>query len=65
VPGSAPRCSIDNYASFDCRGRNNIVGAKLSEHGHANALDIRSLKLADGKVVKLVDPHVVRISAKA
>jgi len=56
----APLRSIDNYASFDCRGRNNIVGAKLSEHGHANALDIRSLKLADGRVVKLVDPHVVR-----
>jgi hypothetical protein len=56
----APLRSIDNYASFDCRGRNNIVGAKLSEHGHANALDIRSLKLADGKVVKLVDTHVVR-----
>ena len=56
----APLRSIDNYASFDCRGRNNIVGAKLSEHGHANALDIRSFKLADGKLVKLVDPHVAR-----
>ena len=56
----APLRSIDNYASFDCRGRNNIVGARLSEHGRANALDIRSLKLADGKVVKLVDPHVMR-----
>src|SRR5262245_42689879 len=22
--------SIDNYASYDCRGRNNVVGAKLS-----------------------------------
>ena len=42
--------SIDNYASYDCRGRNNIAGAKLSEHGKANALDIRSVKLADGKV---------------
>jgi hypothetical protein len=54
----APLRSIDNYASFDCRGRNNIPGAKLSEHGRANALDIRSLKLADGRVVKLVDPQV-------
>jgi hypothetical protein len=56
----SPLRSIDNYASFDCRGRNNIAGAKLSEHGRANALDIRSLKLADGRVVKLVDPHVAR-----
>src|SRR5262249_28370087 len=23
---------IDNYASYDCRGRNNVAGAKLSEH---------------------------------
>jgi hypothetical protein len=53
-----PVKSIDNYASFDCRGRNNIAGAKLSEHGRANALDIRSVKLTDGKVLELTSPHV-------
>ncbi|MEA2905092.1 MAG: hypothetical protein QOI12_2479 [Alphaproteobacteria bacterium] len=52
--------SVDNYASFDCRGRNNIVGAKTSEHGKGNALDIRSFKLADGKVVKLADPQAAK-----
>jgi hypothetical protein len=56
----APLRSIDNYASYHCRGRNNIVGAPLSEHGKANALDIRSLRLANGKVVGLTDPHVGR-----
>jgi hypothetical protein len=50
--------SIDNYASYDCRGRNRIAGAQLSEHGKANALDIRSLKLANGAVLLLTDPHV-------
>jgi extensin-like protein len=50
--------SIDNYASYDCRGRNRVVGAKLSEHGKANALDIRSLKLANGTVVGLTDASV-------
>jgi hypothetical protein len=50
--------SIDNYDSFSCRSRNNIPGAKLSEHGKANALDIRSFKLADGRLVKLTDPDV-------
>ena len=45
--------SVDNYASYDCRGRNRVIGAKLSEHGKANALDMRSLRLADGKVVEL------------
>ena len=49
---------IENLTSFDCRGRNGIAGAKLSEHGRANALDIHSLRLANGKVVVLTDPHV-------
>jgi hypothetical protein len=52
--GSALK-SIDNYASYDCRGRNRVIGAKLSEHGKANALDVRSLALANGKVVRLTD----------
>ena len=52
--------SLDNYASFDCRGRNRVAGATLSEHGKANALDIRSLKLMNGRVVKLTDPELSR-----
>jgi hypothetical protein len=54
----SPLKAIANLASFDCRGRNRIVGAKLSEHGKGNALDIRALTLADGKVVELTDPQV-------
>jgi hypothetical protein len=50
--------TLANLASFDCRGRNNILGAKLSEHGKGNALDIRALKLADGRMVALTDPLV-------
>ena len=52
--------SIDNFASYECRGRNRIAGAKLSEHGKANAIDIRALKLASGTVVELTDPHVAK-----
>ena len=52
--------TIDNFAAYDCRGRNRIVGAQLSEHGKANALDVRSLKLANGVVVGLTDPHVAK-----
>jgi hypothetical protein len=55
--GSSLR-TLANLASFDCRGRNNILGAKLSEHGKGNALDIRALKLADGRMVALTDPLV-------
>jgi len=56
----APLRSIENYDSYDCRGMNRVNGAKLSEHGKANALDIRSVKLADGKVVRLTDVAVAR-----
>lgn len=42
-------------ASFECRGRNRIEGAKLSEHGKANALDIRAFALSNGKRFELTD----------
>ena len=40
-----PLRGIETLESFGCRSFNGISGAKLSEHGHANALDVRSLKL--------------------
>ena len=40
-------------ASYSCRPRNGIWGAKLSEHGHANALDVSGFVLSDGRVVTL------------
>ena len=52
--------AVENLASFDCRSQNNIPGARLSEHGRANALDIHSLKLTDGKALVLTDPHVAK-----
>ena len=51
---------LDNFDSFECRGRNRIVGAKLSEHGRANALDVRALKFADGSLISLTDRTVPR-----
>jgi hypothetical protein len=50
--------SIDNYASYECRGRNRVAGARLSEHGKANALDMRSFKLANGKLIALTSVEV-------
>jgi hypothetical protein len=47
--------ALDNYASFDCRGRNRVAGAKISEHGAANAMDIRGVALANGKFAGLTD----------
>jgi hypothetical protein len=51
---------LDNFDSFDCRGRNRVQGAKMSEHGRANALDVRGLKLANGQFVSLTDPVAPR-----
>jgi len=36
-------------ASYHCRGRNRVVGARLSEHSFGRAIDIRGLVLEDGR----------------
>ena len=41
--------------SYQCRGRDRDPAAKISEHGHANALDLLGLKLANGTVVNFTD----------
>src|SRR3982075_430112 len=51
---------LDNFNSFECRGRNRVLGARLSEHGRANALDVRALKLANGQSISLTDRTVSR-----
>jgi hypothetical protein len=51
---------LDNFDSFECRGRNRMVGGRLSEHGRANALDVRALKLANGQSLSLTDRTVSR-----
>jgi len=51
---------LDNFDSFECRGRNRMVGGRLSEHGRATALDVRALKLANGQSISLTDRTVSR-----
>lgn len=51
---------LDNFDSFECRGRNRVVGAQLSEHGRANALDVRAFGLANGQSISLTDRMVPR-----
>ena len=57
--------ALDNFDSFECRGRNRIPGAQLSEHGRANALDVRSFKFADGRTISLTDRNVARETREA
>jgi hypothetical protein len=52
-----PLRGLDNFASYHCRGRNNILGAKTSEHGRGNAIDVRGVILAKRKV-ELTDVNV-------
>jgi hypothetical protein len=40
-------------ASYSCRAMNNVSGSKLSEHGHANAIDVSAFILTDGRVVTI------------
>jgi hypothetical protein len=56
----APLRGLDNFDSYECRGRNRVRGATLSEHGRANALDVRGFKLANGKSVELTDVKVAK-----
>jgi hypothetical protein len=52
--------ALDNFDSYECRGFNRIPGAHLSEHGRANALDVRAFKMADGRSISLTDRTVSR-----
>jgi hypothetical protein len=54
----SPLRAVESFDSFSCRGRNNVPGAMLSEHGKANALDIRSLKLVNGTQAQPTDPNI-------
>jgi hypothetical protein len=60
MAGQGVLAGIDNFDSFDCRGRNRVVGARISEHGRANALDIRALLLNGARRMELTNPEVSR-----
>lgn len=47
----APIVEVKVAASYGCRAMNHQWGGRLSEHGHANALDVSAFVLADGRKV--------------
>jgi hypothetical protein len=57
--GSEPS-ALEILGSYECRGFNGVAGAPLSEHGHANALDVGGIKLANGQQIVLTDRSVPR-----
>ena len=52
--------AVETFDDFECRGRNRANGAKLSEHGKGNAVDLRSLVLNEGRVLALTDVSVAK-----
>ncbi len=48
-----PVAEIKVAASYACRPMNHRHGARLSEHGHANALDVSGFELASGRRIIL------------
>ena len=56
----SPLRGLDNFDSYECRGRNRIRGATLSEHGRANAIDVRAFSLANGQSYGLTDDNAPR-----
>lgn len=50
--------AVENYDSYECRTRNRLPDAKLSEHAHGEAIDVRALHLADGRRLELTDVQV-------
>jgi hypothetical protein len=47
----SPVVEIKNFGTYNCRGRNNVPGARLSEHAFANAFDFAGATLANGYTV--------------
>jgi hypothetical protein len=47
--------SVDVAASYSCRPRNNQRGAKMSEHGFGNAIDIAAFTLESGRKVTVLE----------
>lgn len=48
-----PVIELKVASSFACRPINHVRGARLSEHGFANALDVSAVLLADGRWVSV------------
>jgi hypothetical protein len=46
---------IESFGTYSCRSVNSRPGARLSEHGRANAVDVAAFVLADGRRITVLD----------
>lgn len=59
-----PLDALSGVGAYECRGRNGVPGAKLSEHAIGNAFDIGGLKLADGHIISVQEQQDVQLFEK-
>lgn len=45
---------IESFGTYSCRSRNGQPGARVSEHGRSNAVDIAAFQLADGRRITVL-----------
>ncbi len=50
----SPVVRIESFGTYSCRSVNSRPGARLSEHGRANAVDIAAFVLADGRRITVL-----------
>lgn len=64
---NSPLRAVETADGYDCRSRNGIAGAKVSEHGKGNAVDVRAFVLADRREIVLTDtaePAALRVALR-
>jgi hypothetical protein len=60
APLGAALRAVETFGSYECRGRNGLPDAKLSEHGKGNAIDVRALVLTGDRRTELTDENVAK-----
>ena len=50
-----PVTTLSAFGAYSCRTVDNIAGAQLSEHAFGNAIDVSGFKLADGRIISVVN----------
>ena len=58
---------LEIFGSYACRPRNNVKGAKLSEHGKGKAIDIGAFVMDNGQTWTVLDNYnkTIRKAQKA
>lgn len=55
--------AVANAEGYSCRGRNRVAGAKISEHGRGNAIDVEAFVVAPARRIVLTDPKEAALIA--